>query len=294
MVLKVNNQKSLTVALIGEPNAGKSTLLNALVGEKVSIVTHKVQTTRHNIKGVVTEGETQIIFIDTPGLFDAKRTLEKAIVKSAKTSFEEADIVCLMFDVNKLKADLHKDILSFVKSTRKPLFAIINKTDLVTKDEILPLIQKLSDENIFQEIIPISAMNESHVERIKDFLKSHAQPGPWHYEDGEITDQSIRNICEEITREQAFILLHQEIPYSLKVETEMWEEEGELVTIHQALFVVKESQKAIALGKGGIKIKEIGKRARYHIGKLLDKKVRLFLYIKVREDWIERDFGSHV
>lgn len=292
--MNVDNKKSLVIALIGEPNAGKSTLLNALVGEKISIVTHKVQTTRHNIRGVVNEGDTQLVFIDTPGLFDAKRTLERAIVKAATNSFEEADIVCLMFDINRLKGDAYKEVLNFVKNTKKPLFAIINKIDLLPKDELLPLIQKLADENIFQEIIPLSALKATGVARITQFFVSQATPGPWYYEEDEITDQSMKNICEEITREQAFILLHEEIPYSLKVETEIWQEAITSVTIHQALFVVKNSQKVIALGKGGSKIKEIGKRARHEMGKLLGKKVHLFLYIKVREDWIERDFSKYV
>ncbi len=290
----MSNQKSLVIALIGEPNAGKSTLLNALVGEKISIVTHKVQTTRHKIRGIINEGDTQLVFIDTPGLFNAKRTLERAIVKAATTSFEEADIVCLMFDVNRLKGDAYKEVLNFVRHIHKPLFAIINKIDLLPKDEILPLIQKLADENIFKEIIPLSALKSSGVDRITKFFVSQAKEGPWHYLEDEITDQPIRNICEEITREQAFIQLHQEIPYSLKVETELWEETDTSVTIHQAIFVVKETQKTIALGKGGSKIKEIGKRARLEIGKLLGKKVHLFLYIKVREDWIERDFSRYV
>jgi GTP-binding protein Era len=290
----MKDQKNLVIALIGEPNAGKSTLLNALVGEKISIVTHKVQTTRYNIRGIVNEGDTQLIFIDTPGLFSAKRTLERAIVKAATTSFDEADIVCLMFDVNKLNSDAYKDVLPFVQNTKKPLFAIINKIDLISKEEILPLIKKLADENIFKEIIPLSALKSSGIEHITEFFLSQAKEGPWHYLEDEVTDQPIRNICEEITREQAFILLHQEIPYSLKVETEIWKETEATVTIHQAIFVMKETQKTIALGRGGSKIKEIGKRARLEISKLLGKKVNLFLYIKVREDWIEKDFSKHV
>ena len=290
----MNNQKSITIALIGEPNAGKSTLINALVGQKISIVTHKVQTTRHKIRGVVNEGDTQLVFIDTPGLFMPKRTLEKAIVRAATSSFEEADIVCMLFDINRLISNHHKDALEFIKNVKKPLFAIINKIDLVDKDKLLPLIKSLADECIFQEIIPLSAIKNSGIKRITNFFLSQATEGPWQFIDEEITDQSVRSICEEITREQAFIQLHQELPYSLKVETEKWEE-GELtLSIHQTIFVTKDSQKIIALGKGGAKIKEIGRRARMEIAKLIGKRISLYLYIKVREDWIERDFSKYV
>ncbi len=290
----MHNKKSLIIALIGEPNSGKSTLLNALIGEKVSIVTHKVQTTRFNIKGILNEGDTQLVFIDTPGLFDAKRPLEKAIFRNAINSFEEADIICLMFDINKLKNASYRNVLNFTKNIKKPLFAIINKIDLIPKEELLPTIQMLADEKIFSEIIPLSALKKTGLERVTKFFVSQAKPGPWYYEEDEITDQSVKSICEEITREQTFIQLHQEIPYSLKVETEKWEETEDSVSIYQAIFVVKDSQKVIALGKNGSKIKDIGKRARFEMGKLLGKKVHLFLYIKVRENWIERDFNKYI
>lgn len=292
--MNLDNQKTITIALIGEPNAGKSTLLNSIVGEKISIVTHKVQTTRHNIRGIINNGDTQLVFIDTPGLFDAKRTLEKAIVKSATSAFDEADIVCLMFDINKLKGNVYKEVFDFIKQIKKPIYAVINKIDLVAKDELLPIMQSLHEEGIFEEIIPLSALKALGVQKFIDFLSSKAPKRIWGYQEDEMTDQTIRSICEEITREQAFILLHEEIPYSLKVETEKWEEDDKLVKIYQAVFVMKESQKAIALGKGGTKIKEIGQRARHQMSHLIGKKVSLYLYIKVRENWIEKDFSTNV
>lgn len=289
-----NTQKSLTIALIGEPNAGKSTLLNALVGEKISIVTHKVQTTRHNIRGIINHENTQLVFIDTPGLFDAKRALEKAIVKSAVSAFDEADIVCLMFDINKLKGNVYKDVFAFIKKINRPIYAIINKVDLVAKDTLLPIMENLYAEGIFKEVIPLSALKSLGVPKFIEFLTKQALERPWEYEEDEMTDQPVRTICEEITREQAFILLHEEIPYSLKVETEKWEEDEDSVSIHQAIFVMKESQKAMVLGKGGIKVKEIGQRARFQMADLLGKRVSLYLYIKVRENWIEKDFSKYV
>lgn len=288
------DRKLITVALIGEPNAGKSTLTNALVGEKITIVTHKVQTTRENVRGVVTDGDTQMVLIDTPGLFDAKKTLEKFIVKNATASFEEADIVCLVIDINRLAKDAYKDVFVYLRSVKKPIFAIINKIDMLTNEEILHGIQKLSDEQLFKEIIPVSGLKNRNIDHLRTFLMKQAEPGPWIFEDDEITDQNNRKLAEEITREQAFLHLHEELPYSLKVETEKWEENEELIVIHQVIFVTKEAHKGIALGKGGSKIRTIGQAARIELTKLLGKRVNLFLFVKVREDWIERDFSQLV
>lgn len=285
--------KLLSVAIVGEPNAGKSTLLNTLIGENISIVTHKVQTTRENIRGICTIDKTQIVFIDTPGIFTASRTLEKAIVSNALASFDDADIICLIIDVNKLKGKTYIEIIEKLKGTRRPIYAIINKVDMVAKETLLPMMQELAELGVFQEIFPISALKDVGVEHFKNFLMSKAAPSDWMFDGDEITDKPIRFIAEEITREQAFFLLHAELPYSLKVETEKWEETDEEIKIYQCIFVNKQSQKIIALGTKGSKIKAIGQRSRKKISELLGKPVHLFLYIKVREDWIDREFSEH-
>jgi GTP-binding protein Era len=286
--------RNLVVALAGAPNAGKSTLLNNMIGQQISIVTHKVQTTRHSLRGIVHDGEVEMIFIDTPGLFEPKRTLERAIVSNALNSLHDADVVCILFDATKLKRGDYQDILTFFHKVQKPLIAVITKIDLLPKPEILPLMSALNELEAFKEIIPLSALKSVNTQKFIEVLKGFAKNGPWLYQEDEVTDQPLRVICEEITRKQSLILLHQELPYSMKVETEKWLEDEEMVEIYQALFVTKESQKVIALGDAGSKIKEIGRRARMEMGKLMGKRVRLFLYIKVRENWIERDFGNHI
>lgn len=288
----MSNQKSLNIALIGEPNAGKSTLINSFVGQKISIVSHKVQTTRHKIKGVVNIDDTQLVFIDTPGLFVPSHTLEKTIVKNAISAFDEADIICMVFDANRISNNYYQSVLEFIKNVKIPIYALINKIDLINEDELLPLIKKLDEEGLFAEIIPISAIKVKDVNRVTKFLLSKAILGPWQFIDDEITDQTIRSMCEEITREQVFLHLHQELPYSIKVETEKWEEGSLMVSIYQVIYVMKNSQKIIVLGKNGTKIKEIGKRSRQEISKLIDKKINLYLYVKIKEDWIERDFNE--
>lgn len=282
--------KLLTVAIIGEPNAGKSTLLNTLIGEEISIVTHKVQTTRENIRGICNIDKTQIVFIDTPGIFNATRTLEKAIVGNALGALDETDLVCVIIDLNKLKSKGYLNIIERIKKSKKPIYALINKVDLIEKTKLLPMIAELSQTGLFEEIFPISALKNQGVPHFKEFLISKAIPSPWIFEEDEITDKPMRFIAEEVTREQAFILLHEELPYSLKVETEKWEETLSAVKIYQCILLNKQSQKIIALGTHGNKIKEIGERSRKKIALLLGKTVHLFLYIKVREDWIEREF----
>lgn len=288
----MNEQKSLTVAIIGEPNAGKSTLVNQLVGMEISIVTHKVQTTRENIKGILTEGDTQIVFLDTPGIFEPDRTLEKAIVANALSSLKEADVICMMIDLKGMQSGSYLTLIEKVKSLKKPIYAIINKIDLVAKENILPLINELSEKNFFVEIFPISALKNKGIEHFKKFLMKEAKPGAWHFVEDEATDRNVRTIAEDITRKHAYLHLHKELPYSLKVETEKWEEFETSVKIYQCIYLLKQSQKAIALGTNGAKLKDIGIRARHDIAKLLGKKVHLFLYVKVRENWIEKEFAS--
>lgn len=283
-------RKFITVALVGEPNVGKSTLVNAMVGEKISIVTHKVQTTRNNIKGIVQHGETQMVLIDSPGIFSPSRTLEKAIVKNAMSALDAADIICVLFDARNLRLEAFEMLKDHLR--KKKCYAVINKIDLVRRDATLPMIEKINELKIFQEIFPISAQEMIGVENLKNFIAERANQGEWLFDPEQLTDTSERSIAEELTREKAFLFLHQEIPYSLKVETDKWEEkEDGSLAIHQTIFVTKESQKVIILGKGGEKIKEIGRKARHEISNVMQRKVHLFLFVKVRENWIEKDFS---
>ncbi len=287
------NKKCLTVALVGESNAGKSTLLNELIGHKVSIVTHKVQTTRYNIRGVTNIDDTQLIFIDTPGIFDPSGILEKAIVNQAVGAFDEADIICVVFDSRRIQHPVLNIIKKYAEQSGKKCYAIVNKVDLVEKEKLLPRLQEIYDLGIFTEVFPISALKAYGTKHFLEFLLKQAPESPWHFIEDEMTDQPVRKIAEEVTREQAYLLLHEELPYSLKVETELWEDQEDgSIKIYHAIFINKATQKPIVLGKGGIKIKEIGQRARKEISKILGKKIHLFLHVKVREDWIEKDFGK--
>lgn len=284
--------KNNTVALVGQPNVGKSTLINEIVGQKISIVTRKVQTTRENVRGIVNINDTQLVFIDTPGIFDAKGTLERAIVNNATRSFDEADLICVILDPKHIEITNLEVLSNYLKKSPKECYAVLNKIDLLEKPEILPLIEKISSYGIFKEIFPLSADKGYGVKHFVEFLIKHAKPGPWLYDEDTLTDQTSRKLAEEITREQAFLQLHEELPYSLKVETDQYEElDNGDVKIHQSIIVSKPNHKPIALGAGGSKIKAIGQRARHEIGRTLGCKVHLFLHIKVREDWIEREHG---
>jgi GTP-binding protein Era len=282
-------QKSLRVALVGEPNAGKSTLINAIVGEKVSIVSPKVQTTRNNIIGVVNQDETQLIFIDTPGIFKPERTLEKAIVANAWAGLEDADIACLIIDARR---DLNEQMEYFVKkviSKRNDTIIVFNKLDLIKPDSLLAKVEKLQNLGV-ENVFIISALKGNGIDDLTKCLLKIAKPGPWFYNEDEYTNQSMIDIAAEITREQAFLLLNKEIPYSLKVETEKWERlNNGSVKLYQAIVVLKESQKHIVIGDNGSKIKHISLKARREIEKAIGVKIHLFLYVKVRENWIEKE-----
>jgi GTP-binding protein Era len=285
--------KLMVVGLLGEPNVGKSSLLNRFIGEKISIVTHKVQTTRHNIRGIVNLDDTQLVFVDTPGLFAPSRRLEKAIVSNAIAALDEVDCICVVLDVNHIDFSKLEVIKQYLAEHKKTCYALLNKIDLISKDELLPIIEKVAEENIFAEIFPVSALKGHGAERFLNALKNNANAGPWMYLEDELTDQPMRIIAEEATREQAYLMLHKELPYSLKIETEKWEEQKNgSVKIYQAIYVLKESQKIIVLGKSGEKIKHIGQKSRAQIEKLTGNKVHLFLHVKVREDWIDKDFSQ--
>jgi GTPase len=274
------------VALIGAPNAGKSTLLNALVGSKVSIVSRKVQTTRALIRGIAVSGVTQLIFVDTPGIFSPRRRLDRAMVTSAWSGAHEADLAGVLIDARKgldEEADAILERLAEVK-TRK--FLILNKIDVVPRDRLLSLIKTANDKAAFEATFMISALTGDGVADLKVWLAAQVTPGPWLYPPEQMSDAPLRQLAAEITREKLFERLHQELPYHATVETEVWKElrKGD-IRIEQTIYVERESQRKIVLGKGGQAIKAIGEAARKEITSIVEAKVHLFLFVKVREGW---------
>ena len=274
------------VALIGAPNAGKSTLLNALVGAKISIVTPKVQTTRALIRGIAIEGTAQLIFVDTPGIFAPRRRLDRAMVGSAWGSAKEADLVALLIDASKGVQEDDETILRGLADVRAPKVLVLNKVDLVGKPKLLALTQALNERAVFAATYMISARSGDGVADLKTFLAAHVPPGPWLYPEDQISDAPLRHLAAEITREKLYLRLHQELPYQSTVETEAWTElKDGAVRIEQTIYVERESQRKIVLGKGGQTIKAIGAAARIDIAAAIEHPVHLFLFVKVREGW---------
>ena len=284
-MLKLEEQKLLSVCIIGKPNAGKSTLLNKIIGQRISIVTPKVQTTRSIITGVVTIGDTQMILFDTPGIFKAKKRLEKAMVKCAWSSLNSADIIVLILDSGAKIDEMMETIILRIKELGKKVVFLLNKIDLHTKyylDNLNYLIKNCPDSHKFN----ISALTGHGTDGFIEFLKNNAQKANWLYEKDDITNLSMRFLASEITREQLFLKLHQELPYNLTVENESWQNKSDgSVKINQAIIVSKESYKNMIIGQKGEKIKEIGTKARINIEELLGIKIHLFLFIKVRKSW---------
>ncbi len=274
------------IALIGAPNAGKSTLINALVGSKVSIVTPKVQTTRALIRGIAMAGPAQLIFVDTPGIFSPRRRLDRAMVGSAWASTADADVVALLIDAKKGVKDDDEAILRLIGDVRAPKVLVLNKVDLVDKPALLTLTQTLNDKASFAATFMISARSGDGVAALKDWFAAHVPPGPWLYPEDQISDAPLRQLAAEITREKLYLRLHQELPYQSTVETEVWKELRDgAVRIEQTIYVERDSQRKIVLGKGGQAIKAIGAAARADIAKAIEQPVHLFLHVKVREGW---------
>ena len=274
------------IALIGAPNAGKSTLLNALVGAKVTIVSHKVQTTRALIRGIAMEGDAQLIFVDTPGIFAPKRRLDRAMVNTAWTGAHDADLVALLIDARKGIDEEVDAILTKLAEVRQPKVLILNKIDVVAKDALLKLTQDINARITFGATFMISALTGDGVADLKRALAARMQPGPYLYPPDQLSDAPMRQLAAEVTREKLFERLHQELPYQSTVETEQWKElrDGG-VRIEQTVYVERESQRKIVLGKGGATIKAIGAAARKDIAAMLEQPVHLFLFVKVREGW---------
>ena len=285
--MDINKQHFAFVAVLGAPNAGKSTLVNRLVGAKVSIVSPKVQTTRSRVRGILVEKETQLVLVDTPGIFKPGRRLDRAMVASAWTESEESDLRLLIVDSSR---GVDKDTRAIVENLRKnkqKAFLVLNKIDLVSKDKLLPLIAELNQSKIFTDTFMISAETGENIHELKQALIDRAPKGMWMFPDDELSDLPNRLFAAEITREKLFMHLQQELPYMLAVDTTAFQEQKNGIRIEQTIYVARTGQKAIILGRGGSMIKKIGAAARYELSKLFEKPVHLFLFVKVKEDWQE-------
>lgn len=274
------------VALIGAPNAGKSTLLNALVGSKVTIVSHKVQTTRALIRGIAIENKSQLIFVDTPGIFSPKRRLDRAMVTTAWSGAHEADLVAVLIDARKGLDEEAEALMARLAEVKGPKILILNKIDLIPRDALLLLTKIANEKAKFESTFMISALKGDGVADLKSWLADRMPLGPWLYPADQMSDAPMRQLAAEITREKLFERLHQELPYHSTVETEQWKElRGGDIRIEQTIYVERESQRKIVIGKGGQTLKAIGESARREIADITEQKVHLFLFVKVREGW---------
>ncbi len=274
------------VALIGAPNAGKSTLLNALVGSKVTIVSHKVQTTRALIRGITLEGKSQLIFVDTPGIFAPKRRLDRAMVTTAWSGAHEADLVGVLIDARKGIDEEAEALLARLAEVKPAKILILNKIDLVPRDTLLLLTKIANEKAKFESTFMISALSGDGVADLKRVLAERMPPSPWLYPPDQMSDAPLRQLAAEITREKLFERLHQELPYHSTVETESWKElRGGEIRVEQTIYVERESQRKIVIGKGGQTLKSIGESSRREITDIVEHKVHLFLFVKVREGW---------
>ncbi|HJD64041.1 MAG TPA: GTPase Era [Rickettsia endosymbiont of Sericostoma sp.] len=278
-------QKTISLSIIGKPNAGKSSLLNKLIGQKISIVTPKVQTTRSIITGIVTIKDTQLIILDTPGIFEPKKQLEKAMVRCAWSSLHGVDLVLLIIDSTKPIDQFTLQILKKLQTLKINLIFLLNKIDIPS--EYLEEIENtLNSQFVDSYILKLSVLSGKNVNKLLNYIQSQAKESPWLYEEDDVTNLPMRFLAAEITREQLFLNLHQELPYNLTVQTEMWQENNDKsIKIHQVIVVSRDSYKTIILGKNGCKIKEIGSKARMEMQISFDCKIHLFLFVKVRELW---------
>ncbi len=291
--MEIKSQKSLSLCIIGKPNAGKSSLLNKLIGQKISIVTPKVQTTRTIITGIVTINDTQLTILDTPGIFEPKKQLEKAMVRCAWSSLHSVDLVALIIDSTEDIDQFTSQILKKIQSLKVNLLFILNKIDISSKyllkiEDIIKT--QFGDANIFK----ISVLSSKNLDKLLSYICNQAKFAPWVYQEDDITNLPMRFLAAEITREQLFLNLHQELPYNLTVHTEMWQENAnKSIKIHQVITVSRDSYKIIILGKNGNKIKEIGSKSRMEMQIAFDCQIHLFLFVKVRELW-ENDPQSYM
>ena len=285
------------VAVVGAPNAGKSTLVNALVGQKVAIVTPKAQTTRTRLLGIALHGQAQILLIDTPGIFEPRRRLDRAMVAAAWGSAQDADLIALVVDAARGLGGSVAAMLARLGERAEPKILILNKIDLVKKDALLSLAAELNARMPFERTFMVSAATGDGVLDLKQALAERVPEGPWHFPEDQVSDATDRMLAAEVTREQLYLQLRAEVPYDSAIETEAYEERADgSVLIRQLILVARDSQKAIVLGRNGARIREIGRRAREELAGLLEKKVHLFLHVKVDPNWGEnrslyRDIG---
>jgi len=283
-------------AIIGAPNAGKSTLVNALVGSKIAIVTPKVQTTRMSVRGVAMKGDVQVVFVDTPGIFKPKRRLDRAMVTSAWSHAGDADALVLLADAQELTtnsrgrgADDTHEIIKALKAENRKAALALNKIDGMKRTDLLPLVQALTAANTFEEVFLISALKGDGVDDLFKWVADRMPEGPWLYPEDQAADIPQRLLASEITREKIYLRLHDELPYASTVETEKWEERKDgSARIDQTIYVQRDGQKAIVLGKGGATIKIIGELARKELEEIFERRIHLFLHVKVSEDWAEK------
>jgi GTP-binding protein Era len=287
------NERCGLVAVVGAPNAGKSTLVNALVGQKIAIVSPKAQTTRTRLMGVAIEGEAQILLLDTPGIFEPKRRLDRAMVAAAWGGAQDADLIALVVDAKTGFSSRIEEMLDTLKSRSEPKILVLNKVDVTPKEELLTLTARLSERLEFERIFMVSATTGDGVPDLKSALAERVPEGPWHFPEDQVSDATDRMLAAEVTREQLYLQLHAELPYASAVETEKYEERKDgSVAIHQQILVARDTQRAIVLGKGGTRIRQIGEAARTHLAELLGRKVHLFLHVKVNPRW-EEDRGLY-
>lgn len=277
------------VAVVGAPNAGKSTLVNQLVGAKVSIVTHKVQTTRTRVRGIAIRGSSQIVFVDTPGIFVAKRRLERAMVQAAWAGVEDADAVLVIHDAGRRQvSDETRQVIEGLAQARSEVILVLNKVDLVKREKLLDLAAELSQTGTFSKVFMISALNGDGTQDLLDYLTARMPEGPWLFPEDQLSDLSLRTLAAEITREKLFLNLHQELPYALTVETESWEDfKDGSARVQQVIYVARDQHKAICLGKGGKTIRLVRQTAQAEMEGSFGQPIHLFLFVKVRENWID-------
>jgi GTP-binding protein Era len=281
------------VAVVGAPNAGKSTLVNALVGQKVAIVSPKAQTTRTRIMGIAMEGEAQLLLLDTPGIFEPRRRLDRAMVQAAWGGAQDADLIALVIDAEAGFSRRIEAMLDRLKERREAKILVLNKVDLVKKEDLLALATQLNDRLSFEDTYMVAAATGDGVADLKRALAARVPEGPWHFPEDQVSDATDRMLAAEVTREQLYLQLHAELPHESAVETERYEERRDgSVAIHQQILIGRDSQKAIILGKGGTRIRAIGEAARTELALLLGRKVHLFLHVKVNPKW-EEDRGLY-
>ena len=290
-------QKCGLVAIVGAPNAGKSTLVNALVGHKVAIVSPKAQTTRTRLMGIAMHNDTQMMLVDTPGIFTPERRLDRAMVQAAWGGAQDADLIALVVDSKAGLGQKVEMILEGLAGRPEPKMLILNKVDIAAKEKLLVHAAKLNERMAFTEIMMVSAHTGDGLDTLKDTICAHMPEGPWHFPAEQVSDATDRMTAAEVTREQIYLQLHAELPYASAVETEKYSERPDgSVEIHQQIFVARPTQRAIVLGKGGVRLKEIGSRARAELARMFGKPVHLYLHVKVNPDWQEdrsvyRDIG---